>query len=143
VELTGGGLTRLAPGLDELAVARKPMHASVAVAIGNVDITRRAGRHLGGIIKRTRRPRHQIAGFFTAGVRMDATFANDLEGFAVQREGYCDRVRAIRDVDDIVDDGHAVWVGDGADPPGLEVVAVAVEDYDWRVGALEDVEAVL
>jgi hypothetical protein len=74
---------------------------------------------------------------------MDPAFANDLERFAVQREGHRDRVGAIRDVNDIVDDGHAVRVGNGADPPGLEVVAVAVEDHDWRVGTLKDVEAVL
>src|ERR1044072_4923653 len=37
VELTGCGLAWLAPGVDELAVARKAVHPGVAVAIGNVE----------------------------------------------------------------------------------------------------------
>ena len=74
---------------------------------------------------------------------MDAAFPDDLEGLAVQGEGQGDGVRAIRDIHDIIDDGHAVRIGDGADAPGVEVVTVAIKDHHRRVLALEDVEAVL
>src|SRR5215475_9880179 len=53
VELTGSGLAWLAPGVDEPAVTRKPVHASVAIAIGNVNIAGGAWHHLGGVVKRT------------------------------------------------------------------------------------------
>ena len=44
-------------GGDEFAVAREPVHPTVAVAVGNVEIARRTGGHLGRVIKRTRGPR--------------------------------------------------------------------------------------
>jgi len=143
VELAGGGLAWLAPGVDELAVARKAVHPGVAVAIGNIEIARGARHELSGVIKRTSRPRHQVAGLFTASVRMDAALPDHLQGLAVQGEGHSDGVRPIGDIDDIVDDGHPVRVGDGTDPPAVEVVAVAVEDHDWQVLALEDIDAIL
>src|SRR5262245_46365676 len=56
VELAGCGLAWLAPGVDELAVARKAVHPGVAVAIGNVQIARRARHKLSGVVKGTSRP---------------------------------------------------------------------------------------
>ena len=38
VKLAGPGLARLAPRLDELSLARKPVHPAVAVAVRNVEI---------------------------------------------------------------------------------------------------------
>src|SRR5262249_40050125 len=143
VELTGCSLAWLTPGVDELAVARKAVHSGIAVAIGNVQIARGARHEFGGVVKGTRRPRHQITGLFTASVRMDAALPDHLQGLAVQGKRHRNGVRAIGDIDDVVDDGHAVWVGDGADPPAAEVVTVAIKDHDWRILALEDIDAIL
>ena len=74
---------------------------------------------------------------------MDAALAEHLQGLAIQSECHRDGVRPIGDIDDIVDDGHPVRVGDGADPPAVEVVAVAIKDHDWRVLTLEDIDAIL
>src|SRR4029450_5378644 len=89
------------------------------------------------------RPRHRVAGLVTDSVRMDAALPEHLQGLAIQGEGHSDGVRSIGDIDDIIDDGHPVWVSDGADPPALEVVAVAIKDHDWRVLTLEDIDAIL
>ena len=78
VELTGCGLAWLAPGVDELAVARKPVHPAVAVAIGNVEIAGGARHEFGGVVKGTSRPRHEIAGLFTASISMDAALPDHL-----------------------------------------------------------------
>jgi hypothetical protein len=118
------------------------VHPAVAVAIGNVS-RRRARHEFGGSVKWTSRPRYEVAGLLTAGIRVDAALPNHLQRFAIQGEGHSDGVRSIRDIDDIIDDGHTVRVRDGADPPAVEVVASAVEDHDWRILALEDVEAIL
>ena len=74
---------------------------------------------------------------------MDAALPDHLQGLTVQGERHRDGVRPIRDIDDIVDDGHTVRVCDGADPPAVEIVAVAIKDHDWRVLALEDIDAIL
>src|SRR5215475_8302902 len=143
VELAGCGLAWLAPGVDELAVARKAVHPGVAVAIGDVEITGGARHELGGIVKGPSRPRHQVAGLFTASVRMHATLPDHLQGLAIQGEGHSDGVRPIGDIDDVVDNGHPVRVGDGTDPPAVEIIALAVEDHDWRVLTLKDIDAIL
>src|SRR4029453_7213999 len=143
MELTGCGLARLPPGVDELAIARKPVHPGIAVAIGNVEIARGAGHEFGRIVKGNSHPRAQGAGVFTASVSMDAALPDHLQGLAVQGKRYSDGVGPIRDIDDIVHDGHAVRVCDGAYPPAVEVVTIAIKDHDWRVLALEDIDAIL
>ena len=50
-------------------------------------------------------------------------------GFAVRGEGLRDRVGAIDDGDDGIDDFQPVRVGDPAAAPGGEVVAGAIEDH--------------
>ncbi len=74
---------------------------------------------------------------------MDAALPDHLQGLAVQGEGHGHGVRPIRDIHDIIDNGHAVWICDGADAPAVEIIAVAIKDHHWRVLALEDVDAVL
>src|SRR5262249_35238714 len=78
-----------------------------------------------------------------ASVRMHPALADYLQGLAVQGEGHGHGIRAIRDVDDVVDDGHTVRVCDGTDAPAVEVVTVAVEDHHGRIRALEDIDAIL
>src|SRR6266851_7374836 len=68
------GLARRAPRLDEPAVARKAVHAGVAVAVGHVDVAVGVGNHLGGVIERPRRALRQPAGY-VAGVGMHAALA--------------------------------------------------------------------
>src|SRR5215813_931711 len=143
MELTGCGLAWLTPGVDELAVARKPVHPGIAVTIGDVEIARGTRHEFGGIVKGTSRSRHQIAGLFTASVRMDTTLPDHLQWLAVQGEGHRDGIRPICNIDDIVHDGHAVRVCDGADTPAAEVVTLAIKDHDRRVLALEDIDAIL
>src|SRR5690242_6890275 len=47
-------ISRLAPRVEEAAVAREAMHAGVAVAVGYIKITVRMPDHLGGVIERPR-----------------------------------------------------------------------------------------
>src|SRR5215510_1846089 len=133
VELTGCGLAWLAPGVDELAIARKAVYPGITVAIGNVEITRGTGHELGGVVKGTSRPWHQVAGLFTASVRMDAALPDYLQGLTVQGKRDRDGIGPIRDIDNIVHDGHTVRISDGANPPAVEVVAVAIKDHDRRI----------
>src|SRR5262249_21191528 len=78
MELTRCSLPWLAPGVDELAVARKAVHSGVAVAIGNVEIARGARHEFGRVVKGTGRSRYQVARLFTASVRMDTALADYL-----------------------------------------------------------------
>src|SRR5262249_33009722 len=143
VDLRGWVLAWWSQGVDGVASARKAGPRGVAVASGNVEIAGRARHELGGVVKGTSRPRHQVTGLFTASVRMDAALPDHLQGLAVQSEGHRDGVRPICDIDDIVHDGHAVRVGDGADAPAVEVVTLAIKDHDWRVLALNDIDTIL
>ena len=69
--------------------------------------------------------------------------AEPQQDLPVEGERLRDGIRTIGGVDDVVDDFQAVRVGDLAGAPGAEPGAVAVEDDDRRVPALEDVDAVL
>ena len=62
---------------------------------------------------------------------------------AVQGERLRDRVGAICGVDDVADNFQTMRVDNLAAPPGAQVLPLAVEHYDRRVLALEDVDAIL
>jgi hypothetical protein len=114
------GLARRAPGCDEPAVARKAVHAGVAVAVGHVDVAIGVADHLGRVIERPcralRQPVRNIAG-----VRMLAARAELQQQLAVQRERLRDRGGAVGRVDDVVDDFQAMRVRDLAAAPGAQV----------------------
>ena len=55
-------IARRAPRFDEPAVARKAVHAGVAVAVGHVDVAVGVGHHLGRVIERPRRALREPVG---------------------------------------------------------------------------------
>ena len=86
MEMPGFCFAGLSPGLFELSVAAEPVDPGVAVAVGDVNISRGAGRYFSAVVEGSRRPRHQVARIFASGVREDPAIADNLQGFAVQGE---------------------------------------------------------
>jgi hypothetical protein len=118
------------------------MDASVAIAIGDVELARRRRHHLRRIVERAGGPRHELSRALTPGVRVRAPLAQDLERLAVEGIGEADGIVPIGEVHDIVADVDAVRVGEGADAPPAQVSALAIEDQHRGILALEDVDAV-
>src|SRR6516162_2371095 len=133
---------RLAPRFDQPSVARKAMHAGVAVAVGHIEVAIGMGYHLGRMVERSGRALRQPVSD-VAGVGMPAALAELQERLAIQGERLGDRVGAVGGVDGIADDFQAMRVGDLAAAPGAEILAFAVKHYDRRVLALEDIDTVL
>src|SRR6516162_6749105 len=133
---------RLTPGFDEPSIACEAVYARVAVAVGHVDVAVGMGDHLGRVIERPRRALRQPVGNF-AGVRMPAARSELQQRLAVEGERLRDRVGAVGRVDRVADNFEAMRVGDLTAAPSAEVFAVAVENHDRRVLALEHINAVL
>jgi len=71
-------LAGLSPRLQELPVSAETVNSCITVAIGHVNIPRRAGSHLSAVIKGPGRPWHQIPRIFTSGVGVHASVSDDL-----------------------------------------------------------------
>src|SRR3984893_8151929 len=131
-----------APRLDEPSVARKAVHAGVAVAVGHVNVAVGVGDHFCRVIERPRRALRQPVGDM-AGIGMDAALTELQEGLAVQGERFRDRVGAIGGVDNIVDDFQTMRIGDRAAAPGAQVLPLPVEYHHRGILALEYVNPIL
>ena len=143
VEMSRFRLARLAPRGNQLTLGGKAMHPAVAVAVGDIQIPGRARRHFRRIVKGAGRARHQIPRLFTTGIGVDAPVANNLQGLAIQGELHRHLVGAVGDIDEVILNGDAVGVGNGANAPATQVVARPVKDHHRRVLPLEHINIVL
>src|SRR5439155_19071692 len=117
VKLVRLGLAGLAPRRDEPAGGGEAMDAGVAIAVGHVEVTRRGRDHLGRIVEGAGRAGYELAGALAPGVRMLPARAQDLERLAVERVREAHRIVAVGEIDHVLGDMDAVWVGEGADAP--------------------------
>ena len=68
--------------------------------------------------------------------------AQDLERLAVERVREAHRIVAVGEIDHVLGDMDAVWVGEGADAPAAQVGALPLEDQHRRVFSLKHVHAI-
>jgi hypothetical protein len=143
VKLSGFLFPGFPPGVEQDALAREAVDPAVAVAVRDVQITRRCHHHLGRLVERSGRARRQLDVLGGARVGGLAAGAENHQGLAVQSVLQGHVVVAVGQVDHVIDDAETVGVGDGAAAPGAEVVAVAVEHDDGWILPLKRVDAVL
>ena len=143
VKMSGLSLAGLTPRLFQLAVRGEAVHPGVPIAVGDVEVSRRGGNHLAGIIEGTGRPGAQIAGILATRVGVDAVPAQHLDGLAIQRVHDAHGGVPVGDVDDIVGDVDTVGKLKRAVPPRIQQIAIPVEDHYRRVFPLEGVNPVL
>ena len=74
---------------------------------------------------------------------MPATLAENLNWPPVESVADSHRIVPVRDIDDIIGNGHAMRRVDVSISPGVEEVPVTVEYQNWRVLPLQDVNSVL
>src|SRR5262249_23588431 len=136
VELVRLRLARLAPRRNQPAIGGKAMHAGVAVAVSHVQVARRGWDQLGGIVEGGSGAGDKGAGTLTPGVRVLAPLAQYLERFAIQGVNETHGIFPVGEIHDIIGNVDAMRIGEGPDTPATQVVAIAVEDQDWRLFAL-------
>ena len=143
VEVVGLGLAGLAPGLDQLALGGEAVDAGVAVAVGHIQFAGRRGHQLGGVVEGPGCTGDQFCGNLAAGVGVAAVAAEHLDRLAVEGVDEAGGGVAVGYVDHVVFDVETVGEQEGAVAPGVLQVAVAVEDQDGRLLALEGIDEVL
>ena len=119
------------------------MDAGVAVAVGDVELAGGRRHQLGGVVEGAGGAGNEVAGDLAAGVGVAPVAAQHLHRLAVEGVDQAGGGVAVGDVDHVVLNVEAVGEEKGAVAPGVLQVAVAVEDENGRLLALEGVDAVL
>ena len=143
VEMARLRLARLSPGRLQLAVRREPVDPGIAIAVRDVEVTRRGGDQLAGVVEGTSCPGHQVAGVFASRVRMHPVAAQHLDRLAVQRVHDAHRIVAVSDVNGVVGDVDTVGELERPVPPRIQKISIPVEDHHRRVFPLKGVDPVL
>ena len=145
VELAGAA-ARHAPRPSELAARREPVHATVAVAVGDVQVPRRRDREVRRAVERASGPRDAPGALAVVAGRGRRVHGPERhEELPVRRELPHGVVAVVRAVEHLVRaDGDAVGpVGKLASAPGAQELARAVVDDDRMIAAADQEDAIL
>ena len=115
VELVRAAFTRFSPGSLELTVSCEPVYSGISIPVGDVQVTPCGRHYLCWVVKGTGSPRHQLARHFAASVRMNTSFPNHLQRFAIQCKSQANRVLTISYINYVVFDENTMGIGDCAE----------------------------